>query len=111
MERALTRYRFRITLSGYGGDEERAERLLDGFAETHPEVGPVVSQDSDADTLTVVFSLEAGDPNEAFDLGRPIFLEGAAASELEPVDLIEINISLISSEAKKTGSDRELQPA
>lgn len=111
MERALTRYRFRITLAGYGNDERSAESLLDGFADTHPEVGPVVSQDVDADTLTIVFSLEAGDPNVALDLGRPIFLEGVAASQLEPVELIEINVSLISPGAEKAGSDRELQPA
>lgn len=103
MEGALTRYRLRITLAGYGKDEDSAEAFLEGFATTHSEVGAAVSQDTSADTLTVAFSLEASDPNDAVERARPIFMEGATASGLKPVEVIELNASL--------AETRELQPA
>lgn len=101
--------RLRITLNGYGRDEAAAERFLDAFVETHAEVAPVVSQNTEADTLTVVFSMEATDLDDALDRGRPIFLAGATASGLDAPDAIEINVSQIPS-SQGSDEERELQP-
>jgi hypothetical protein len=106
------RYRVRITLAGYGEDEAAAERFLGGFVSTHPEVSPVVSQNTVANTMAVVYSLEADDPNDAAVRGRPIFVDGAEASGLDPVDLLELNVSLVGFETESAEADeRELQPA
>ncbi len=110
MERPLVRFRLRVTLGGFGRDEAAAERLLDAFAEAYPEAGPVISQDTEADTLAVVFSIEATNMDDAWDRGRPIFLRGARASGLEAPDAIEVNVSRIPA-SHRADEERELQPA
>jgi len=89
------RFRLRVTLDGYGEDEPAAEQLLDAFAASHAEAGPIVSQDTSANTLTVVFSIEAADLDDAWERGRPIFVSGAASSGLDVPDAIEVNVSQI----------------
>jgi hypothetical protein len=89
------RFRLRVTLNGCGEDEAAAEQLLEAFATNHAEAGPIVSQDTSANTLTVVFSIEAADLDDAWERGRPIFVAGATASGLEAPDAIEINVSQI----------------
>jgi len=105
------RYRFRVTLDAYGHDEDAAEQFLNGFVTTHPEVGPVVSQDTEVGTMTVTFSIEAASLDEALDLGRPVFIEGASASDLKPPDAISMNASLIEKDQEDAPPKRELQPA
>jgi hypothetical protein len=97
----MTTYRLRITLDSYGDSEEYAERLLEGFAASHPEVGPIVSQNALENTLTVVFSLEAADDEDALGKARPIFLEGAKASGLRPRPIAELTVSRISAPRKR----------
>ncbi len=88
-------YRLRMTLEGYSDSEDYAEQFLEGFVATHPEAGPVVSQNLIEGTMTVVFSVEAKDHEEAWDLGRPIFAEGGAASGLKPTQIVEITVSRV----------------
>ena len=85
-------YRLEITMTEFGRDEETAERFLDGFLQTHPEVGAVVSQNLRTGHLTLVFSLEAADPQDAWERGRPIFGAGAAASGLSADDTQVISL-------------------
>jgi hypothetical protein len=106
------RYRFRITLSEYGAEETFAERVLEGFYATHPEVGAVVSQNSRDNTLTVVFSLDADDSNAAIDRGQAIFRQGGEATGLPMTELIEANVSLVpADELADCDGTRQLQPA
>ena len=106
------RYRFRMTLSEYGSDEDYAERVLEAFVSTHPDVGPVVSQDTNVGTLTVVFSLDAESADAAIEQGRTVFADGGAASGLPMTALLEANVALVpSDEVSERGEDRELQTA
>ncbi len=102
-------HRVGVTIAGYGGDEDAAERMLEAFVVAHPEVGPVVSQDTVADTLTVVFALDAEDANEAYDEAKGVFLEGARASKLPPKKVVAVNVALV--EASDEDPARELELA
>ena len=43
----------------------------------------------------VTFSLDAEDANEAFDLARPIFTDGANASRLPVTKVVNVEVSLV----------------
>ena len=101
----LVLFRFRVTIDGYGRDEDAAEHFLEAFVAVHREVGPVVAQNTESNTLSVVYSLEAADLDEAVDAARPIFLEAAGASGLEPAPVIEWTAQLVRT------PERDLQPA
>jgi hypothetical protein len=94
----LPEYRLHITVAEHGRDPADGERVLEGFMQTHPEVGPSVSQNSAAGTLSITFSLDAADANEAIDLGRPIFARGGSASGLSPAPVVGMEISLVPDE-------------
>jgi len=100
-------HRVGVTIAGYGEDDAAAERMLEAFVVAHPELGPVVSQDTVADTLTVVFALDAGDANEAYDEAKGVFLDGARASRLPPKKVVAVNVTLV--EAPDERSARELE--
>lgn len=100
-------HRLTITIDGHGESEESAERFLAGFEETHPEVGPVVAQNLVRQTLTVTFSLDVDDVDQAYELGRPVFRDGASASDLEPAPILSIEIEVVTADEL----EHELQPA
>ncbi len=105
-------YRLTITIPQHGWAEEHADRLLDGFLATHPEAGPVVGQDLEAATLTVVFSLEAENVYEAFERGREVFADGATASGLSSPDgPVSASVEEVGDEEVARTSERELEPA
>lgn len=91
----MPEYRIHVTLAEHGHDPENGVAFLEGFMKMHPEVGPSVSQNTEDGTLSVTFSLDAEDTNEAFELARPIFASGAAASELEFRPVVNLEISLV----------------
>lgn len=88
-------YRLRITMAGYGDDEDAAGAFLDAFLSEHPEVGAAISQDRAADTITATFSLSATNEQHALALGVVIWLESGAASGLEPHEVVRIEIETI----------------
>jgi len=88
-------YRLRITMAGYGEDEDAAEAFLDGFLSAHPEAGAVISQDSAEDSITATFSLAAKDEQHALQLGIMFWVESGEASGLSPNDLIRSEIELV----------------
>jgi hypothetical protein len=88
-------YRLRITMAGYGSDEDAADAFLSAFLSEHPEVGAVISQDHAEDTITATFSLAATNERHALDLGVTIWLESGAASGLEPHDVVRVEIEAI----------------
>jgi hypothetical protein len=98
-----------MTVSEHGFLPENGERFLEGFVETHPEVGPVVSQNTQTGSLSVTISFDAEDIGEAAVRGTQIFIDGAEASGLEPPDEIEITASVAT--AEQYDEERELQPA
>lgn len=88
-------YRLRITMAGYGGDEDAAGAFLDAFLSEHPEVGATISQNRAEDTITATFSLSATNEQHALSLGVVIWLESGAISGLEPHDVVRIEIEAI----------------
>lgn len=88
-------FRLNITVTEYGFDPENGERFLEAFQRTHPEVGPVVSQNLATGELTITFSLQADDANDAFDRGRPIFTEGANATGLSETAVTDVHVEHI----------------
>jgi hypothetical protein len=102
-------FRLRLSISDLGRDPENGERLLGAFMETHPEVGPVVSQNVRTGRLVVTIAVEGTDITEALLMGVPIFVDGLGASKLPPSDLIDISASLIP--ADELDETRALQPA
>jgi hypothetical protein len=91
-ERGNAEYRITLTMDRYGTDEAAAEALLDGMLEKCPEVGPVVSQDVNADTISVTLSLHADGPERAVELALVALQNGGSASGLKPPELLRVEI-------------------
>lgn len=104
-------YRITITMAGYGGDEDAAESVLEGFLEKHPETGPVVSQNRAFDTLSVTFSLKASGQEHALKLGQVVWAEGGAASGLEPTHVVRVEIEPVEDTAEDQAQAGERVPA
>jgi hypothetical protein len=104
-------YRITITMAGYGQDEDAAESFLGGFLEKHPETGPVVSQNRVADTISVTFSLKAGGQEHALNLGQVVWVEGGAASGLEPTRVVRAEIEPVEDAAEDQAPAGERVPA
>jgi len=105
-------YRITVTLAEHGRPgiaEDNAEVLLSAFEKAHPEVGPSVSANFRQETLSVLFSLDAEDANQAFERGRPIFAAGLRASGLRPTPVTRIEIEAVP--ADEFEEQPELQPA
>jgi hypothetical protein len=98
-------YRLRITMAGYGEDEEAAGVFLDGFLSAHPEAGAVVSQDGAEDSITATFSLAAKDEQHALELGLVFWVESGVASGLSPNDLIRTEIELVDAKRQESARD------
>jgi hypothetical protein len=102
-------FRLRLSISDLGRDPENGKHLLEAFMKTHPEVGPVVSQNVQTGRLDVTIAVDGADITEALGKGVPIFIEGLGASELPPSDVLEISAALIP--AGELDEAREPQPA
>jgi hypothetical protein len=102
-------FRLRLSISDLGRDPQNGERLLEAFMKTHPEAGPVVSQNVETGRLVVTIAVEGTDITEALVKGVPIFVDGLGASKLPPSDLLDISASLIP--ADELDETRALQPA
>ena len=102
-------FRLRLSISDLGRDPDNGERLLEAFIKTHPEAGPVVSQNMQTGRLDVTIAVEGTDIAEALVIGVPIFVDGLGASKLPPSDVVDISASVIpAGELDEAG---ELQPA
>lgn len=105
-------HRFRITFAELGWSEDAIERVLEGFLATHPEVGPVVSANTESGELTVTWSLEADSLEDAHERSTPVFVEGMAASDVPEVPPIRVEIELVEvEESVEEESPPALQPA
>jgi hypothetical protein len=104
-------YRITISMAGYGQGEDAAESFLEGFLEKHPETGPVVSQNRVADTISVTFSLKAGGQEHALNLGQVVWVEGGAASGLEPTRVVRAEIESVEDAAEDQAPAGERVPA
>ena len=102
-------FRLRLIMSDHGRDPKNGERFLEAFMKTHPEVGPVVSQNVQTGRLVITIALEGRDITDAVGRGVSIFVEGLQASKLPPSDVLDISASLIP--ADELDESRELQPA
>ena len=109
MRGKMPRFRLTWTLSEYGDDPANGERFLEGFAAVHPDVGPVVSQNTETGRLSVTFSLEAKDASDALEKGLDVFVKGAAKSGLPPTDVIDVSVTAIARESRE--EELELVPA
>ena len=102
-------FRLRLSISDLGRDPENGEHLLEAFMRTHPEAGPVVSQNVEIGRLVVTIAVDGTDITEALGKGVPIFVDGLGASKLVPPDVLEVSASPIP--ADELDEARELQPA
>ena len=102
-------FRLRLSMSELGRDPENGERFLEAFVKTHPEVGPVVSQNVQTGRLVVTIAVQGTDITDAVGKGLPIFVDGLQLSKLPPSDVLEISASLIPTD--EFDETRELQPA
>jgi hypothetical protein len=102
-------FRLRLSISDLGRDPENGEHLLEAFMKTHPEAGPIVSQNVQTGRLDVTIAVEGTAITDALKTGVPIFVDGLGASKLPPSDVVDISASLIP--ADELDETRELQPA
>lgn len=98
-------YRVRITMAGYGDSDDAAVAFLDGLIATNPECGPVISQNSAEDTITITLGLRAKDEENAVHLAFNVWVEGGMASGLEPGEIIRVEAERVV-EAEATAGDR-----
>jgi len=91
-EAGNSEYRITITMAGYGSDPDAGERFLEGFLEACPEMGPVVSQDAEEDTISVTLAVSAGDRDRAVDLAGIAWVRGGSASGLEPTRVVRVEV-------------------
>jgi|ERR1041384_7731526 hypothetical protein len=103
-------YRLRITMAGYGSDEDAADVFLGSFLSEHPEVGAAISQNSGEDTITATFSLAATNEQHALDLGVAIWVESGAASGLEPHEVVRVEIEAIGEKDEAGSADEAARP-
>jgi hypothetical protein len=85
-------YRVTITMSGYGSDEEAAEKLLQGHRQSHSEVEPAVSRDSGDDTIAVTVTVSAGSQYEALDFASEMWVAGGRESGIEPGQILRAEV-------------------
>jgi hypothetical protein len=104
-------YRVRITMSGHGDDDDAAVAFLEGFLATNPECGPVVSQNSAEDTISVTLGLRAKDAENAVHLAGEVFTEGGVASGIEPGELVRVEVDAVPDADLEPVDDAELIPA
>lgn len=100
--------RLRFTIAEHGHSPENGERFMDAFMKVCPDGGPSVSQNTEDGTLTVTFAVDAADARDGVTRGGDIFVEGAMASGLDPIDILDIEASVVSDKREES---RELQPA
>jgi len=105
-------HRFSITFPELGSSEDVIERVLEGFLTTHPEVGPVVSANTESGELTVTWSLEADSFEDAHERSTPVFVEGMAAAGVPEVSPIRVGIEVVEvEESVEAEAPPALQPA
>jgi hypothetical protein len=102
-------FRLRLSISELGRDPRNGERLLEAFMKTHPDAGPVVSQNVQTGRLDVTIAVDSVDMMEALGKGVSIFIDGLGESKLPSSDVVEISASLIP--ADELDETRALQPA
>lgn len=100
-------YRLTVTMAGYGADPDAGDAFLAGFLAKHPDVDPVVAQSSEADSISITFSLRAGNPERALDLGQVVWADGGAESGLEPGAIVRIEVEPVDSDDVVRGQEQE----
>lgn len=85
-------YRVTIEMRGYGSDEEAAEDFLEGFLQTHPEAGPVVSMNSADDTISILVAVDAASSQQARKLAAEIWVAGCEKSGLAIGEVIRTEV-------------------
>lgn len=113
--RGQMEFRATVTITEHGHDPENGLRLMRGFRAAHPEVGPVVDQDTSTGEITVTFAFDADDLLSAMNVWPAIFVAGASESGLPPSDLADFRLAAevvpLSDAPERGGAGRKLQPA
>lgn len=89
-------YRITITMNGYGSDEQAAESFLEGYLVSHPDAGPVVSQNTRDDTIAVTMAFCASSQQQALELGLAIWADGGKASGLSLGEIVRTEVERVS---------------
>lgn len=97
-------YRVTLTMSGYGSDDQAAEDFLEGCLQTHPDAGPIVSQNSEEDTISVTLSVQASSQQKALELAVEMFINGGEKSGVPPGEAVKAEVERIADkDDAKTG--------
>src|ERR1700744_1145807 len=99
-------YRVSITMTGHGRDDDAAAEFLDGYLSTHADLGPVVSQSSAEDTITITFALRATSEQHAMKLGAEVWAQGGEASGLEPGEVVRAEMGRLGGRGAADCDDR-----
>lgn len=91
-------YQITVEVAEYGHEPEDGERFLSGFMETHPEVGPAVSQNTETGVLTILFSFEAAEVGDLAEEAATVFSDGAQATGLPATKVLSMHIDLVEDE-------------
>jgi len=91
-------YRVTITMNGYGSDQQAAEDFLEGYLAAHPDACPVVSQNSEEDTLSVTLSVKASSQQKALDLAADIWVDGGERSGVPPGEEVRAEVERVTRE-------------
>jgi hypothetical protein len=98
-------YRVTIEIAEYGLVPENGERWLAAFMDAHPEVGPVVSQNTETGALAVTYSFDAPAWDEVATRAAEIFAESTNAAGLSATQVLSCHLELVPDEV--TVEERE----
>lgn len=94
-ELGSSEYRVTFTMDGYGSDEDAADAFLDSFHREHPEMGPVVTQSSDANTISITLGVSATSVTRAFELTHVAWLNAGGRSGLRQGKNVTVNVEAL----------------
>jgi hypothetical protein len=89
-------YQVTITVSEHGYDPAAADRLLDTFLTADADAGPAVSQDVDAGTLTVAFSVHGDEALVIPTKAVQMFADMSRAAGLPLTEVLGVHIDAVS---------------
>jgi len=98
-------YRITVTMAGYGSDPDDGEAFLEGFLDKCPEIGPVITQDLDGDTIAVTFSVHATNSNHANQLADVAWSTGGPASGLPFTEIVRVETERVGDHEITEASD------
>ncbi len=93
--------------------DETVERLFNAFHATDHDADAIVGVRPDG-LIVLSYVVEASDPNEAYERGRPVFVDGMGAAQInwtDDIEAIDMSLTRVTSDDGAPAAERELLPA